>query len=74
VADEKQNDTKDASKTGADLGLDEVQAKADEELADGYRGVKVDPTPNEHYTVDGVLAEKPTPETDEDAAREAAAR
>ena len=30
----------------------------------GFRGFDVDPTPNEHYTVPGVLAGKPTPETD----------
>lgn len=54
-----------------DLGLDEVQRNADEELKEGYRGVKVDPTPNSHYTVEGVLAEKPTPETDADAQAEA---
>lgn len=32
--------------------------------ANGYFGVKVDPTPDEHYTVDGVTSGKPTPETD----------
>ncbi len=30
----------------------------------GYRGVQADETPNENYTVAGVLAGKPTPETD----------
>lgn len=43
----------------------------------GYLGTKVDPTPDEHYTVAGVLAEKPTPENDQQsraAAREAADR
>lgn len=49
--------------TETDAGQDQVQAKVDEETAKGYRGVKVDPTPNEHYTVDGVIAGKPTPET-----------
>jgi hypothetical protein len=37
----------------------------DEETEKGYRGTKVDPTPDSHYTVDGVLAGKPTPETTE---------
>lgn len=30
----------------------------------GYRGVQADTTPNENYTVAGVIAGKPTPETD----------
>lgn len=30
----------------------------------GYFGHQVDKTPNENYTVAGVLAGKPTPETD----------
>lgn len=29
----------------------------------GLLGVEVDPTPNDHYTVAGVIAGKPTPET-----------
>jgi hypothetical protein len=32
--------------------------------AHGYFGIQVDPTPNEHYTVPGVVGGKPTPETD----------
>lgn len=36
----------------------------------GYLGVPVDPTPKENYTVAGVVAGKPTPETDPDHARE----
>lgn len=51
-------------------GLDEVQAKADKETKQGFRGVETDPTPNENYTVDGVLAGKPTPETDRDHAEQ----
>lgn len=39
----------------------------------GLLGVEVDPTPNEHYTVGGVIAGKPTPETDADAASQAGA-
>ena len=37
----------------------------------GYIGQKVDPTPNEAYTVAGVTEGQPTPETDEDARAEA---
>lgn len=34
------------------------------EQKQGYRGFVTDPTPNDHYTVKGVTAGKPTPETD----------
>lgn len=51
----------------SDAGQAEVQAKVDKETDQGYWGTKVDPTPNEHYTVDGVIAGKPTPETGADA-------
>lgn len=47
-----------------DAGQAEVQAKVDQENEQGFVGVKVDPTPNENYTVAGVTAGKPTPETD----------
>ena len=40
----------------------------DEETDKGYAGVSSDPTPNEHYTIAGVIAGKPTPETDPDQA------
>ncbi len=58
-------------KPADDLGAAEVQAKMDEETSKGFHGDEVDPTPNEHYTVEGVLAGKPTPETDADAAETA---
>jgi hypothetical protein len=48
--------TKDAEK--------EVQAMLDKEQAQGFRGTEVDQTPNEAYTVGGVLKNMPTPETD----------
>lgn len=38
------------------------QVGADEDR--GYVGRTVDPTPNEHYTLQGVTSGKPTPETD----------
>jgi hypothetical protein len=56
----------------AGVGEKEVQARFDEEQEQGYRGFRADPTPHEHYTVPGVLAGKPTPETDESAAHRAA--
>ncbi|KAA6216393.1 hypothetical protein [Streptomyces filamentosus] len=48
----------------------EVQAAVDQAEDKGYIGVPVDPTPKDHYTVAGVVAGKPTPETDGDHARE----
>jgi hypothetical protein len=60
-----------------DSGASEVQAKVDAENAQGFRGKRVDPTPLENYTLEGVTSGKPTPETDEkaaDAAREAIRR
>lgn len=53
-----------------DAAQKEVQKVVDEAGEKGYLGVEVDPTPDEHYTVSGVLAGKPTPETDRDHARE----
>lgn len=38
--------------------LDEINAR-------GKHGAGTDPTPDDHYSVRGVLAGKPTPETDE---------
>lgn len=40
-----------------------VQKAVDEAEAKGYIGTTPDDTPNENYTVAGVLAGKPTPET-----------
>lgn len=53
-----------------DAAQKEVQKAVDEAEDKGYLGVEVDPTPDEHYSVSGVLAGKPTPETDPDHARE----
>lgn len=51
--------------------VEEVQKAMDEEQARGYRGTKPDPTPNANYTVAGVIAGKPTPETDATQAEKA---
>lgn len=51
------------STTPADLGQAEVQAAADAAAEKGYFGTVPDDTPNEHYTLAGVIAGKPTPET-----------
>lgn len=55
----------------AEATNEQVQAQVDEETEQGFRGQKADPTPNEHYTVDGVTSGRPTPETDPKAARDA---
>lgn len=62
------------SPTSKDAGEAELQAVHDEELEQGYRGVVADPTPNSAYTVAGVVAGEPTPETHDAQADKAAAR
>ena len=54
----------------ADSGEQELQKAADEATAQGFLGARTDPTPLHHYTLPGVVAGKPTPETDFDAAVE----
>jgi hypothetical protein len=51
-----------------DAGQAEVQENFDKAEDQGFIGEKVDPTPNEHYTLAGVTSNKPTPETDGKAA------
>jgi len=65
MADKEQKTAQGESKpTGGDAGVAEVQRSVDAENERGYVGVKVDPTPNEAYTLAGVAAGQPTPETD----------
>lgn len=47
----------------------EVQKVVDEAEDKGYIGVPVDPTDKHAYTVAGVVAGEPTPETDTEHAR-----
>lgn len=54
-----------------DKASQEIQKKVDEAEEKGYFGVSPDPTPRSHYTVAGVLAGLPTPETDEQAKADA---
>lgn len=54
-----------------DKAAAQVQKAVDEETEQGFRGVEVDPTPNENYTVKGVTSGKPTPETDDKQAEKA---
>jgi hypothetical protein len=68
VARGKPDQSGDAS---GDAGASEVQEKMDVITEQGFRGVEVDPTPNENYTVAGVTSGAPTPETDADAEAEA---
>lgn len=49
-------------KSADDAGQAEVQAKFDEAEEKGYFGFVPDSTPNENYTLAGVIAGKPTPE------------
>lgn len=56
-----------AAKDAAQVEVQEVADMAEDR---GYLGAPVDPTPKENYTVAGVLAGKPTPETDSVHARE----
>lgn len=41
------------------------QEMIDRETEQGFRGVEVDSTPNEAYTLQGVTSGMPTPETDD---------
>jgi len=61
----------DSKKKVEDSGEAEVQANVDAENEQGFRGVRVDPTPLENYTLEGVTSGKPTPETDDKLAAEA---
>jgi len=69
------HDTKTTSRTSrttdGDAGQAEAQRLADQVEEQGFIGVKVDPTPNENYTVAGVTSGAPTPETDAEAAAKA---
>lgn len=51
-------------------GAAEVKEKVDAMNEKGYLGTEADPTPDSAYTVAGVIAGEPTPETDLDHADE----
>lgn len=59
-------------KQADDAGQAEVQAKFDKEQEQGYIGSVPDPTPNDAYTVAGVLKGSGTPESDPKVAQKAA--
>jgi hypothetical protein len=58
---------------GEDVGESQVQEVIDAETEAGFRGLKVDPTPNSAYAASNSAAQndEPTPETDQDLRREA---
>lgn len=75
-ADPADQDTSEAGRpdpapASGDMGASQLQKQFDEAHAQGFFGSPVDPTPRENYTFSGVLAGKPTPETDHKAAVEA---
>jgi hypothetical protein len=66
MSNDKKSDTTKDTTTSSAKGTPSTgaQAKFDIEQKQGFRGIEVDPTPNENYTVAGVTSGKPTPETD----------
>lgn len=61
-----------ADATKADSAVsNQVAENMAQETEQGFRGVEVDSTPNEAYTLQGVTSGMPTPETDEGQAEQA---
>jgi hypothetical protein len=60
----KKTDTpaSDSPSPSTDVGQAEVAEAFDEAAEKGYFGETPDDTPNENYTLKGVVADKPTPE------------
>ncbi len=71
MSDNEKKSNQKAASASTDAGQDEVQARVDDANEQGYFGDVPDPTPNENYTVAGVVKGAPTPETDEKLADEA---
>ena len=63
------NETKSDTTSKPKTFVKALQSTADRETAQGFRGVEVDSTDNKAYTVAGVTAGMPTPETDVEAAK-----
>ena len=70
----KADDEADDGKADLEVDTSSVQKAVDKEQEQGFRGTKVDPTPNSAYTVAGVTAGEPTPETDPELRAQARAR
>lgn len=68
----KSDTTKDSmnSDAKATQSMDSIQERFNKEQSQGFRGTEVDPTPNENYTVAGVVKGAATPETDVNSAKE----
>jgi hypothetical protein len=62
----KSTPTPKSTEKATEKATDEVQEAVDSETEQGFRGVEVDQTPNENYTVQGVTAGKPVPEAEAD--------
>lgn len=56
-------DSKDTADAAVKNTADAIQKVEDEAHEKGFYGIAVDETPRENYTVQGVTAGKPTPET-----------
>jgi hypothetical protein len=69
-SDEGQQAKADAVQADAKVA-DRAQKQGDVETEQGFRGVEVDQTPNEAYSLQGVTSGQATPETDADAAAKA---
>lgn len=66
MADSKNSGAPESRETSAraeDSGVAEVQSLFDQAEERGFLGDAVDETPRENYTLPGVVAGKPTPET-----------
>ena len=58
------SDKSESKETGKGDAVKKVEDQIEKENEQGYRGIQVDETPNENYTVKGVTSGKPTPETE----------
>lgn len=69
-----ENDTpRQSSSSSDDAGEAEVQKKMDEEQENGFVGQKVDPTPNENYSLEGGAPERgdnPTTPSEDDVKKD----
>lgn len=64
-------EAKDSAEQADSAVSEQVNEAVKVETDQGFRGVEVDPTPNENYTLAGQNAGAPVPETDEEAAEAA---
>lgn len=67
-------EAKKSAEKAVSKATDQVDKAVEEETDKGFRGVQVDPTDDHAYTVEGVVAGEPTPETDPKQAEKAGSR